>query len=429
MTYSETLEYLYKQLPMFQRVGAVAFKKDLSNTIRLCDALGNPQNEFASIHVAGTNGKGSVTHMTAAILQQAGFKTGIYCSPHLKDFRERIKIDGQMVPEEWVVDWVAEHKKLIEDITPSFFEITVAMAFDYFAQEKVDVAVIEVGMGGRLDSTNVIRPELSIITSIGHDHQQYLGNKLEDIAFEKAGTIKPGTPVIIGETHPDTEPTFRDVAEGRQAPIAFGDQYLALEETDYSLESTTCSVGGLENLVLDEITIQSGANYQVANARTTLAAMDELISQGVAIKTSHVAEGMARFKDITNFLGRWQVIDTGPPLVLADCAHNPEALGMLFQQLRRHQYQRLHLVIGTVSDKALPAYLRSFPKEATFYFAKPDIPRGLEAHKLMQTAHGFGRRGTAYESVSKAFAAAKESAQIDDLVVVTGSIFVVAEVL
>lgn len=429
MTYSETLEYLYRQLPMYQRVGAAAFKKDLTNITHLCAELGNPQNRFPFIHVAGTNGKGSVTHMTAAILQQAGLKTGIYCSPHLKDFRERIKIDGAMVPESWVVDWVTQHKKLIEKIEPSFFEITVAMAFSYFAEEEVDIAVVEVGLGGRLDSTNIIRPEISVITSIGHDHQQFLGNKLEDIAFEKAGIIKPGTPVVIGETRPETEPVFRDMAKSRQAPIAFADQYLTLEETNYSLDQITCRVSGLENIGLEEVTIQSGAIYQIANARTTLAVFDELAYQDVRIDAAAILEGLAHFKTLTNFLGRWQVLETGPPLVLADCAHNPEGLAYLFKQLQRQTYNHLHLVIGTVADKALPGYLRSFPKAATYYFAKPNIPRGLDADKLAMTANGFGRKGTAYPSVNKALEAAKQNAASNDLIVVTGSIFVVAEAL
>lgn len=428
MDYPQTLDYLFTRLPMFQRVGAPAFKKDLTNTIRLCEALGNPQHRFASVHIAGTNGKGSVTHMIAAVLQQAGFRTGIYCSPHLKDFRERIKVNGEVADEGFVVDFTERMKPLIEAIEPSFFEITVAMAFDYFARQKVDVAVVETGMGGRFDSTNVLRPVLSVITNIGMDHQQFLGDTLEDIAFEKAGIIKPGTPVVIGETHLETEPVFRDMAFGRQAHLRFADQDMQAEIIGSSLTDTHFRLSENAPFGLESINIDNGAAYQSRNVVTALAALDELSGLGWVVGSEAVRAGLAGFQALTGFRGRWMVLQGEGPIIIADCAHNPDGMVLAMAQMDAIPHHKLHMVIGTVNDKKLKPYLDTMPADAVYYWCAPDIPRALDAKALEKAGSSQGRKGLSYTSVAQALTAAKDAASADDLIYVGGSIFVVAEV-
>jgi dihydrofolate synthase / folylpolyglutamate synthase len=413
---------------MFQRVGASAFRKDLTNTLRICKALGNPQHKFASVHVAGTNGKGSVTHMIAAVLQKAGLRTGIYCSPHLKDFTERIKVNGEPVGEAFVVDFTERMKQLIESYGPSFFEITVAMAFDYFAHEQVDIAVIETGMGGRLDSTNVLRPMISVITNIGMDHQQFLGDTLAEIAFEKAGIIKPGIPAIIGESHPETAPVFRDVAFSRQAPLRFADQDIRAEITSSSLMESSFKLIGRKPFGLNKVKIDNGAAYQARNLVTTLASLDELAGLGWNIPPEAVKGGLENFQKLTAFRGRWMVLRENGPTIIADCAHNPDGMALSMQQIAALPHRRLHMVVGTVHDKKLKPYLDTMPAEALYYWCAPDIPRALDAEGLAKAAETQGRHGKAYTSVAKAFDAAKQAADPDDLIYVGGSIFVVAEV-
>ena len=429
MNYSQTLDYLFNRLPMFQRVGAAAFRKDLTNTVLICEALDNPQHKFASIHVAGTNGKGSVTHMMAAVLQKTGFRTGIYCSPHLKDFRERIKVNGEPVSETFVVDFTERIQQLIEHVEPSFFEITVAMAFHYFARQDVDVAVVETGMGGRLDSTNVLRPVLSVITNIGMDHQQFLGDTLADIAFEKAGIIKPGIPVIIGESHPETAPVFRDVAFSRQAPLRFADQEIQADLTKATLIKSHFKLRGRIPFGLDDVGIDNGAAYQARNLVTTLASLDELAGLGWKIPPEAVNAGLEHFQKLTAFRGRWMVLQEDGPTIIADCAHNPDGMVLSMQQIAALPHFRLHLVVGTVNDKKLKPYLDTMPAEAVYYWCAPDIPRALDAEGLAKAGEAQGRHGKAYASVAKALEAAKRAAEADDLIYVGGSIFVVAEVV
>ncbi len=429
MTYQETLDYLYNALPMFQRVGAVAYKKNLDNIIRLCDFLGNPQHQYETIHIAGTNGKGSVTHMLGAVCTAAGHKTGIYSSPHLKDFRERIKIGAAYVEEDFVVEFTKGIRSQIEQIQPSFFEITVAMAFQYFAEKQVDVAVIETGMGGRLDSTNIVHPLLSVITNIGWDHMQYLGDTLPAIAFEKAGIIKPGVPVVIGETHPETAPVFTDVALSRQSPIIFADQEIHSTVHSLTIDSLSLQVSGNSPYGITDWQIGTGAAYQQRNVITSLMAIQQLVQLGADLPQEAVIDGLRYFQQHTAFLGRWQVLQAANPMILTDCAHNPNGMELVMDQVKQLPYRQLHIVLGTVSDKKLKPYLATLPTDAMYYFCKPDVPRGLDADMLQKTAGNAGLHGETYPSVSEALIAAQSTAQPDDLIYIGGSIFVVAEVL
>ncbi len=429
MTYKETLDFLYTRLPMFHRVGAVAYKKDLTNTLALCEHLGSPQHRFRSIHVAGTNGKGSVTHFLAAAFQQDGYKTGLYTSPHYKDFRERIKINGVYMPRQCVIDFVECHRQLIESIEPSFFELCVAMAFDYFAQEKVDIAIIEVGLGGRLDSTNVITPLLSVVTNISYDHQNLLGDTLPEIAFEKAGIIKPRIPVIIGETHPESAPVFLEKARSVQAPITFADQkYSVVEKGINPSGSIIYEINDLENKgVVTAIETDLTGPYQLKNIATAYQTIQQLpadlrlsISKENGLKNPHILK--------TNIMGRWQMIGQ-EPRILCDSAHNEAGLKLAFERIQQMSFDRLHIVTGFVNDKDIGKGLALYPPLARYYFAKANIPRGLEATILKEKAASIGLEGRAYSSVPNALKAAKRAAKPNDLIVVIGSIFVIAEVL
>jgi dihydrofolate synthase/folylpolyglutamate synthase len=435
MTYPETLNYLYTQLPMFTRVGASAFKNDLTNTIALCERLDDPQNKFKTVHVGGTNGKGSTSHMLAAILQTAGYKTGLYTSPHLKDFRERIRINGEMISEETVIDFVVQHQPDFEAIQPSFFEMTVGLAFDVFAKEKVDIAIIEVGLGGRLDSTNIITPLLSIITNIGWDHMNLLGDTLPLIAGEKAGIIKPGIPVIIGEYQPEVAEVFIAKAKEQNAPISFAsDEYelkvgslkqKAIESGYLELELQKKEIFGLSALSLK---LDLPGSYQIKNVKGVLSAIEALKSQGYKVSDEDVNNALMQVKALTGLRGRWDTLSHSP-LVICDTGHNPEGIAEVLKNIAATPYQQLHFVMGMVNDKDSSKVLSMLPKDAMYYFCKPDIPRGLNAESLKQQAQSFGLHGNTYPNVPSAFQAAKSAAQADDLVFVGGSTFVVAEVI
>lgn len=406
MTYPETLDWMFNQLPMYQKQGASAYKEDLTNTILLANHLHNPEKEIKTIHVAGTNGKGSTSHFLASILQEAGYKTGLYTSPHLKDFRERIKIDGKDISEDFVVSFIAQNKSFFEENQLSFFEMTVGLAFDYFRQEKVDIAIIEVGLGGRLDSTNIITPLLSVITNIGMDHVQFLGNTMEKIAFEKAGIIKPKTPVVIGEYTSETKPVFEKKASETQSEIFFASDII--QET-------------YPSVLLGD--------YQNQNKKTVLQAIRVLQSQKqFQISEENIKNGFWNVVKNTGLQGRWQQLKEVPK-VICDTAHNKHGLEIVMHQVNNQKFDKLHIVLGVVNDKDLDDVLPLFPKNATYYFCRPDIPRGLDASTLQQKATSFGLNGKVYNSVTEAYKNALENASESDFIYVGGSTFVVAEIL
>jgi len=439
MNYQETLSYLYNQLPMFTRVGTSAFKKDLTNTIALCAKLYNPQHKFKSIHVGGTNGKGSTSHMLAAVLQTAGYKTGLYTSPHLKDFRERIRINGEMIGEQEVVDFVTQHKTDFETIEPSFFEMTVALAFDAFARHQVDIAIVEVGLGGRLDSTNIITPLLSVITNIGWDHMNMLGNTLPLIAGEKAGIIKPGVPVIIGEYQPEVAEVFMTTASERGAPMVFASKQWELTSSKLQTERNTSPDSLLdirvmstsENLTLSSYQLQLDltGTYQLKNVKTVLSAVDELRNQGWTITDEQFATALKQVKTLTGLQGRWQILSTSP-LTICDTGHNSDGIQEVLKNISGIPYQHLHFVLGMVNDKDISKVLSLLPPiNATYYFCKPDLPRGLDAEMLQQQALAFALHGNMYATVPMALKAAQQQAGPNDLVFAGGSTFVVAEIV
>jgi dihydrofolate synthase/folylpolyglutamate synthase len=432
MNYQETLNYLYTQLPVFTRVGASAYKADLGNTIELCRRLDNPQHKFKSIHIAGTNGKGSTSHMLAAVLQIAGYKTGLYTSPHLKDFRERIRINGEMISERTVIDFVTQHRNDFDEIAPSFFEMTVALAFDVFAKEKVDIAVIETGLGGRLDSTNIITPLLSVITNIGWDHMNLLGDTLPKIAAEKAGIIKPGIPVIIGEKQDEVTDVFIRKAEKENANIKFASDLFEVkaESEKQKAESDLIDVDIIHNSSLTTYHLQLDliGTYQLKNIKTVLAAVDELRQQDYTITDDHIKTALRQVKTLTGLHGRWETIGTNP-LTICDTGHNPEGIAEVLKNIDAVNYKQLHFVIGMVNDKDISKVLSMLPQNATYYFCRPDIPRGLEAESIKQQAEGFGLHGEVYPSAKAALIAAQKAAGTNDLVFAGGSTFVVAEVI
>lgn len=416
---------------MYQRVGPAAFKKDLTNITEMCKLLGDPQQEFPSIHIAGTNGKGSTAHMLAAVFTAAGFRTGLYTSPHYRDFRERVKFNGHLIPKRRVVQFVEEHGSKFESIQPSFFEWTVALAFQYFAEEKVDIAIIETGLGGRLDSTNILRPELSVITNIGYDHQQFLGETLPQIAGEKAGIIKPGVPVVIGETQAETTEVFEKKATECDAPITFADQVFQVERKEISGEHAIYEVKKNGKTIWEKLELQHLANYQQRNLATLLQSLetfDLTLPDFFPDLRSATETGLKNLRQLSNYLGRWQVIGQ-QPTVICDSAHNEEGVSLAMENLREMEFDNLHIVLGMVKDKSHYRILELFPKEAQFYFAKAKIPRGLDALELQRIASEFARKGKAYTSVRRALAAAKRKASERDLIFVGGSIFVVAEVV
>ncbi|MEP6748041.1 MAG: folylpolyglutamate synthase/dihydrofolate synthase family protein [Bacteroidota bacterium] len=427
MNYQQTLDYLFTKLPMYSRIGAAAFKADLTNTIALCEALGNPQTKFKSIHIAGTNGKGSTSHMLAAVLQNAGYKTGLYTSPHLKDFRERIRIDGQMIEEAFVVDFVKRIKPLILSLEPSFFEITVAMAFDYFVQQRVDIAVIEVGLGGRLDSTNIITPELSVITNIGWDHMNMLGDTLEKIAFEKAGIIKTGVPVVVGETIPVTKPVFLEKAINQHAPIIFATDDLYTIEWQQQPHILQVTVVDKKKDAHTTYGLDLQGIYQTKNILTVLETIKQLQQKGWHIDEKHIRNGLLHTKKITGLHGRWDIIHTLPMVVL-DVGHNEDGIKQIAEQIEVTDHENLHIIIGLVKDKEADKILALLPKLATYYFTKAQIPRALPEDQLAEAGKMMGLNGHFYTDINTALKEAMAHAKKQDLIVVCGSVFVVGEV-
>ena len=403
MTYQETLDWLFAQLPIYQTKGVGAFKGKLDNILAFSEHLGHPEKKIKTIHVAGTNGKGSCCHMLASILQEAGHKTGLYTSPHLKDFRERIKINGEMVGKDFVKGFIGEHQSFLEYHQLSFFEMTVGMAFQYFAKEQVDIAVIEVGLGGRLDSTNIIRPEVSLITNIGYDHMSILGNTLEKIAMEKAGIIKRNIPVVISERQPETEMIFTLIANQRKAEITFAD--------DLDIPSYRTDLLG---------------DYQDKNSKGVVACLKTL--RNFNITEEHIKNGLQSVVRNTGLLGRWQVLQK-EPLVVCDTAHNKEGLELVFDQLSRQEFEELHMVVGFVNDKNVKDLLRLFPKQARYYFVKPNVPRGMDAKEVLNLANTIGLKGKKYATVQKGLDKAMAKAGANDLIYIGGSTFVVAEVV
>lgn len=427
MNYPETLHYLYTRLPLFSRIGAAALKKDLYNTEELCEFLGNPEETIKTVHVGGTNGKGSVSHMLAAVLQTAGYKTGLYTSPHLKDFRERIKINGQMMPEAAVVEFVQRIQPQIEKLEPSFFEITVAMAFDFFAAEKVDIAIIEVGLGGRLDSTNVIVPELSVITNIGYDHMALLGDTLPKIASEKAGIIKEDVPVVIGERHPDTDMVFTEEATGQNAALFFAQDHFTVNEYQLQPNKLTVDLKEKDAEQLLSLQLDLPGLYQVKNLQTTLMALRLLQQEGWMVSDSHIVEGLRQVKQLTGLQGRWDVLRSAPQLVL-EVAHNEDGMRQLLHHLQQQSFQNLHIVLGMVKDKDVAAVLQLLPTNAGYYFTQAKIPRAMEAQLLAEEAASLGISGAVYDEVNLAIEQAIQAAGPNDLVLVCGSVFLVGEV-
>jgi len=427
MTYQQTVAYLYHQLPLFSRLGAAAIKKDLTNTIRICDALGNPQQQCKSIHVAGTNGKGSVSHMLAAILQTAGYKTGLYTSPHLKDFRERIKVNGAVCEEVFVVQFTEKVKPLIESIQPSFFEITVAMAFEYFATQQVDIAIIETGLGGRLDSTNIIQPILSIITNIGYDHMNVLGNTLQEIAYEKAGIIKQNTPVVIGEVIDESKPVFETTAAQKNAPIFYAADRRFITEFTYQHHQLKITVADKKTDEHPTYLLDLAGIYQGKNLLTTLEAVHQLQLQGYSISQQQIVTALQHVKKLTGLHGRWEVVHQ-QPTVIVDVAHNEDGMKQLSEQLELTTYRQLHIIIGMVKDKEVSKSLSHLPKTAHYYFTRAQTPRALPENELKSIAASVGLQGMTYTNVNAALKEILTHAHKDDLVLVCGSVFLVAEV-
>ena len=432
MTYQQTLEYLFNSLPMYHRIGQAAYKADITNTVQLMQHLGNPEGKFRSIHVAGTNGKGSVSHMLASVLMQAGYKVGLYTSPHLVDFRERIRINGQMIPQQCVTDFVEQHRDFMQSLQLSFFEMTVGLAFDYFATEKVDVAVVEVGMGGRLDSTNVITPDLCVITNIGFDHTQFLGDTLPKIASEKAGIIKPHVPVVIGETHPETRPVFEQRAAELQAPIYFADDNYRISPIHKQVppaDSLTFPLLDFSVTTLNsQFTCPLTGSYQLKNLATLFQALALLPSVGYTITEQHIHDGIARVIEDTGLHGRWEKMDE-QPLTICETAHNADGVSAMLEKLSEIPYRHMHLIYGCVNDKDFRKILRMLPQErTTYYYTQPSVPRALPVGQLVEAAQKLGMPGQDFPHVSKAITAARQAADpIHDLVLVTGSIFLVAD--
>ena len=425
MNYAQTLEYLFTQLPMFSRVGAAAYKPDLTNTIRLCEAIGNPQHQFKSIHVAGTNGKGSTSHMLSSILQTAGYKTGLYTSPHLVDFRERIKIDGVYCSKEFVVEFTQKINPLIATIQPSFFEITVAMAFSYFAAQKVDIAVIEVGLGGRLDSTNIITPEVSIITNIGLDHTQFLGDTIAQIASEKAGIIKKDVPCIVSEYTEETKPVFD--AAAIHTSLAYGSELFTILDIKYAHDYLGVQVLNKQTDGIQTYQLDLNGSYQAKNLQGVLGAVRILQTKGWKITNQHILDGLSHVKKNTGLYGRWQMIGTNPTTVV-DVAHNVAGIQTLLAQIKLVNHQQLHIVFGMVKDKDIDSVLALLPTQATYYFTQAQIERAIDATELQQKARAHDLKGNTYQTVNAAIAAAQKQAQVTDLIVVCGSVFLVGEI-
>ena len=421
--YKEAIQYLYNRLPVFHHVGGAAYKPGLDNTINLMNALGNPHRRFRTIHIAGTNGKGSVSHMLAAVLQSVGYKVGLYTSPHLVDFGERIRINGDMIEQQYVEDFVENNKNLFEEIQPSFFEVSMAMAFNYFADCEVDIAVIEVGLGGRLDSTNIIQPELSVITNISFDHIGFLGDTLEKIAFEKAGIIKTNTPVVIGEVIPETKSVFEIKAKQENAPILYAENQLSVIFKEYHNQKMIVESSDNKRYTVDLFGL-----YQLKNIATTLTAIEQLNKLNFKVSDEHVAVGLENTCELTGLEGRWQKLQQNP-LVIVDTGHNVAGIQYVVEQLKLQNYKTLRIIIGMVNDKDISAVLALLPKEAVYYFTQASIERALPAELLQIQAKSTGLSGNAYLSVEEAIKSAITDSETDDMLFIGGSNFIVGEAL
>ncbi|MBK7681078.1 MAG: bifunctional folylpolyglutamate synthase/dihydrofolate synthase [Bacteroidia bacterium] len=429
MNYQETINYLFSALPMFHRVGAAAYKPNLDNTLALANALGNPQQYLKCIHVAGTNGKGSTSHMLASILQEAGYKVGLYTSPHLKDFRERIKINGEMVSEDWLVNYVQKNKKLYDEIQPSFFEMSTIMAFSYFDEMKTDLNVIETGLGGRLDSTNIISPELSIITNIGWDHMNLLGDTLEKIAVEKGGIMKENISVVISETQNETKSIFTNIAKEKKSEIYFADANFNIEINNFNLLEDRMQFSVSKNNIeyLNSVSCDLTGQYQLKNLLGVFQSID-LIREKYALTDAHIRNGLSSVKENTGLKGRWQILSRNP-LTICDTGHNEQGLIEVLSMIEKIPYKKLHFILGVVDDKDLSKMLKMLPKSAQYYFCKADIPRGLSPQILQANAQLFDLHGDTYDSVTLALESAKSNAKSKDLIFVGGSTFTVAEII
>ena len=427
MNYQQTIHYLFRRLPLFSRIGAAAYKPNLDNTIRLCESLGNPHKKFKSVHIAGTNGKGSVSHMLAAILQTAGYKTGLYTSPHLKDFRERIRVNGEMVNEQFVIDFTKKINPVIEEIEPSFFEITVAMAFDYFAQQKCEIAIIETGLGGRLDSTNIIIPEISVITNIGWDHMNLLGDSLEKIAGEKAGIIKNNVPVVVGEVLKETLPVFKKIAKKKNAVLTIASQ--KRQAIEWKWEKHELMVEVAEDHKTDHLVfrLDLAGLYQTRNLLTVLEACSQLQQKEWNIDDKIVRKALQQVKKLTGLHGRWEVIHEHPTIIL-DVGHNEDGIKQILKQIELTDHHDLHIILGMVNDKEINKVLKLMPRTAHYYFTQAQIPRALPAESLQQNAEAIGLKGKTYPDVNTALKEAKGKADKNDLIIACGSVFMVGEV-
>ncbi|PKP02560.1 MAG: dihydrofolate synthase [Bacteroidetes bacterium HGW-Bacteroidetes-6] len=428
MDYKKTVDYIMSALPMYQRIGSAAYKANLDSTIALAAHIGNPERNFRTIHIAGTNGKGSVSHMLAAVFQSAGYKTGLYTSPHLTDYRERIRVDGKMIEKKFVSQFIQQHREFLDKIKPSFFEMTAVLAFDYFYKKNVDIAIIETGMGGRLDSTNIILPELTAITNIGLDHTQFLGNTLPAIAAEKAGIIKSKVPVVIGETNQETESIFRKTARSHQSEIIFADQFCKTDITRHSLVPPLLKLR--INTPTKSINVQSSLAgiYQKANINTTITSIECLRKMGYKLPDSAIKNGIAHVTDLTHFRGRWTVWGQ-KPTVIFDTGHNKDGLTLISEMLASISCNKLHMVIGMVDDKNHKSLLDLLPENATYYFCKPSIPRGFDAKKLQLIAQNMGLSGKTFLSVASALKSARKNANENDIIFVGGSTFTVADAI
>ena len=430
MNYKQTISYLFSSLPMYQRMGKTAFKKDLGNITKLCTHLANPQDGFDSIHIAGTNGKGTTAHLLASVFQAHGFKTGLYTSPHYKDFRERIKIDGNYIPEERVIDFVQQHKGKFEEIKPSFFEITVAMAFDFFRNEQVDIAIIETGLGGRLDSTNIVSPKLAVITNISLDHTNMLGDTIELIAAEKAGIIKKQTPVVIGEWEEQSAAVFLQRASEMGASISFAERQFSHKLLEVSLQHSHLNIFFEERILMEALRVNIRGEVLLKNVITCLESLRiwNKHHHKKRISEKEIRTGFLQLKKATNYMGRWHVIDENP-LVIGESAHNPAAFEKLFKEIANLPQANLHIVLGVVEDKDLNASLLYFPKHARYYFGQADIPRAKDSVLLQKASAEFGLYGDAFNSIEAAFTEARKYADEKDLILICGSIFNLAKLI
>ena len=429
MTYEEATQFLFEQLPMYQRQGKAAYKADLQTTILLDEYFEHPHRHYRTVHIAGTNCKGSVSHMLASVLQQEGYKVGLYTSPHLKDFRERIKISGKPIPKSNVIRFVEEHSAIINKLEPSFFEMTAAMAFDYFKQENIDVAIIEVGMGGRLDSTNIISPDLSVITNISLDHTYFLGDTKAQIAVEKAGIIKAGTPVVIGESDTETDELFRIIAAERSARLVNANELYQIPFSTFSAdENQIMQVYSNGKVIYRDLMISLMGWYQKKNIVTVLTACNTLVKLGYKIEKSDIYNGLKDVQSTTGLLGRWQILGHNPQII-CDTGHNEAGIKEVIEQIRNTPYKNLHIVWGMVSDKDADAILSMLPTDAIYYFTKADIPRSLDENLLWQKAKKYNLKGNSFPDVKTALNKARKNSTLNDLIFIGGSTFIVADIL